>query len=193
MRKSPGAWPKELVAIALSEFPFARSSEHGPAHWARVRHHGVALARHYGVNPLVPSLFALFHDCRRDNEFEDPEHGARAEDLVLDLARRGRLDCLSRSERQALGLACREHSDGLIDAPRLVQVCWDADRLDLGRVGIRPRPERLCTEAARASGRLEAAWRWSRGGALPALDAEPEEDAAWFPAEPAPVRRPRWG
>ena len=27
---------------------------------------------------------------------------------------------------------------------------WDADRLDLGRVGIRPAPKRLCTDAARA-------------------------------------------
>jgi uncharacterized protein len=30
-----------------------------------------------------------------------------------------------------------------------VQACWDADRLDLGRVGIAPAPERLCTAAAR--------------------------------------------
>jgi uncharacterized protein len=30
-----------------------------------------------------------------------------------------------------------------------VQTCWDADRLDLGRVGIIPRPDRLCTEEAR--------------------------------------------
>jgi uncharacterized protein len=30
-----------------------------------------------------------------------------------------------------------------------MQVCWDADRLDLGRVGIIPKPDRLCTNAAR--------------------------------------------
>ncbi len=30
-----------------------------------------------------------------------------------------------------------------------LQACWDADRLDLGRVGITPKPHRLCTEAAR--------------------------------------------
>jgi uncharacterized protein len=27
--------------------------------------------------------------------------------------------------------------------------CWDADRLDLGRVGIQPKPELLCTDTAR--------------------------------------------
>jgi uncharacterized protein len=30
-----------------------------------------------------------------------------------------------------------------------LQACWDADRLDVGRVGIAPKPHRLCTEAAR--------------------------------------------
>ena len=30
-----------------------------------------------------------------------------------------------------------------------VQTCWDADRLDLGRVGVYPEPARLCTDAAR--------------------------------------------
>ena len=30
-----------------------------------------------------------------------------------------------------------------------MQVCWDADRLDLGRVGYMPHPSRLCTPAAR--------------------------------------------
>ena len=29
-----------------------------------------------------------------------------------------------------------------------VLTCWDADRLDLGRVGITPRAEKLCTSAA---------------------------------------------
>ncbi len=27
--------------------------------------------------------------------------------------------------------------------------CWDADRLDLGRVGITPRRKKLCTEGAK--------------------------------------------
>jgi hypothetical protein len=36
-----------------------------------------------------------------------------------------------------------------------VQVCWDADRLDLLRVGIRPNARYLCTEAARLPETLE--------------------------------------
>jgi uncharacterized protein len=30
-----------------------------------------------------------------------------------------------------------------------IQTCWDADRLDLGRVGVFPDAARLCTGAAR--------------------------------------------
>ncbi len=29
------------------------------------------------------------------------------------------------------------------------KTCWDADRLDLPRVGIIPKKDRLCTEAAK--------------------------------------------
>jgi uncharacterized protein len=38
-------------------------------------------------------------------------------------------------------------------APVTVQACWDADRLDLWRVGVTPDPLRLATQIAR-SGRL---------------------------------------
>ena len=55
-----------------------------------------------------------------------------------------------------LTYAVRHHSDGLIEADVTVQTCWDADRLDLGRVGIVPRPDRLCTAHARDPVLLEA-------------------------------------
>ena len=42
-----------------------------------------------------------------------------------------------------------------------IQICWDADRLDLGRVGITPHPSRLCTAAAK---RLETI-TWADGRA----------------------------
>jgi uncharacterized protein len=42
-----------------------------------------------------------------------------------------------------------------------IQTCWDADRLDLGRVGVTPHPSRLCTEVARRPEILE--WADGRG------------------------------
>ena len=35
--------------------------------------------------------------------------------------------------------ACRYHSVGRLDRDVTIQTCWDADRLDLGRVGITPK------------------------------------------------------
>ena len=43
-----------------------------------------------------------------------------------------------------LHYACVHHTDGLTEGDVSVQACWDADRLDWGRVGIRPAPLRLC-------------------------------------------------
>jgi uncharacterized protein len=39
---------------------------------------------------------------------------------------------------------------GHLEGDATLQACWDADRLDLGRVGITPSPRRLCTDAARS-------------------------------------------
>ena len=58
--------------------------------------------------------------------------------------------------------ACQYHSDGLTEADTTVQTCWDADRLDLGRVGIKPNPSRLCTIAASDPAFLRAAYDRSR-------------------------------
>ena len=52
------------------------------------------------------------------------------------------------------------HSDGRLDADVTIMTCWDADRLDLYRVGTRPIPERLCTEPARQPEVIE--WAVSR-------------------------------
>ena len=43
-----------------------------------------------------------------------------------------------------------------------IQVCWDADRLDLGRVGIRPSYHKLCTATAKSPFVMEAAFKRSQ-------------------------------
>ena len=51
--------------------------------------------------------------------------------------------------------ALKYHSDGYTEADITVQVCRDADRLELGRVGIKPAPHRLCTASAKSVDVLE--------------------------------------
>ncbi|HEY5635476.1 MAG TPA: hypothetical protein VIS77_01130 [Burkholderiales bacterium] len=86
----------------------------------------------------------------------------RAAESITELAED--LQVLSRAERDALNYACTHHSDGLQEAEVTVQVCWDADRLDLGRVGQVPDPDRLCAPAARDASLIDWAYKQSRRG-----------------------------
>jgi uncharacterized protein len=120
------------------------------------------LAPETGANPRVVELFAYLHDSRRLDEYEDPGHGARAVEYLA--GPRDHYFQVTDSELELLAHACELHSDGLMDGDATVRTCWDADRLDLGRVGIRPQPRYLCTEAARDPQVLEWAYRRSRQG-----------------------------
>ena len=117
-------------------------------HWARVRENGLRVAEATGADAEVVQLFALFHDARRLNEGHDPGHGQRGGDFARTL--RGTLVRLDDARFDLLYEACRLHTDGLTDADATLQACWDADRLDLGRVDVTPDPRRLCTAAARS-------------------------------------------
>jgi uncharacterized protein len=44
--------------------------------------------------------------------------------------------------------ACVAHTNGSVEGDITVRTCWDADRLDLGRVGFVIDPQRLGTQAA---------------------------------------------
>ena len=130
---------------------------HGAPHWARVYQNGLRLADATGANARVVALFAFFHDSCRLDDRVDPGHGARAARFVRAVA--GREFNLSASELELLVLACEQHSEGRVQGDVTVLTCWDADRLDLGRVGQRPDPRRLCTAAARDPGLIEWACR----------------------------------
>ncbi len=108
---------------------------------------GLRLAELTGADVAVVQLFAVFHDARRVNEGHDPGHGTRGALLARQL--RGELFQLDDHAFALLDYACRYHTDGRTDGDVTVQTCWDADRLDLGRVGMRPHPQYLCTEAAK--------------------------------------------
>lgn len=121
---------------------------HGLEHWKRVGQNGLALADETeGADAEVVLLFALFHDSMRLNDGYDPDHGRRGSGLARELAH---LLPLEQRRLDLLAAACDDHADGLVCADPTVGACWDADRLDLPRVGIRSDPELLSTGAARA-------------------------------------------
>lgn len=136
-----------IMRVILAEYALPVRGDHGVVHWARVMENGLRVAERTGADLEVVRLFALFHDSRRINEYRDDDHGLRGGEFAHSL--RGSLVQLDDARFELLFEACRLHTDGHTDGDETLQACWDADRLDLGRVGIMPRPNRLCTDAAR--------------------------------------------
>jgi uncharacterized protein len=136
-----------LLAAILSGYALPPLGLHGLPHWARVLENGLRLAPATGADPRVVLLFALLHDARRVGEGRDPAHGARSAALARSLGAQ-RLG-LGPAGAERLRQACAFHSEGGISPDPHIQTCWDADRLDLPRCGIRIDPDRLGTAAAR--------------------------------------------
>ena len=132
---------------------------HGVSHWNRVRENGLRIARHTGANKQIVELFALLHDCCREDDRSDLGHGERAADFAHAL--RGGLLHLPDAEFDLLFEAIRDHEHGYTRSDITVMACWDADRLDLGRVRRRPLPQFLCTEFAKKPATIEWAYRRS--------------------------------
>lgn len=149
---------QKLVSLIRGQFSLDWAGIHGAGHWARVRDNGLRIAELTGAKPKVIELFAFLHDSKRLNDGHDPDHGARAALFAETLA--GSAFELEADDLELLLAACRGHSDGLTTGDITVLTCWDADRLDLGRVGIRPDPDRLCTAAARDPEMIE--WAYGR-------------------------------
>ena len=104
--------------------------------------------------------FCLLYDTQRRNEDRDPEYGSTNAEYAQ--AIRWTLFELNEEEMELFDEALRYHSDGYVEADITIQVCWDADRLDLGRVGIRPSYHKLCTATAKSPFVMEAAYKRSQ-------------------------------
>jgi uncharacterized protein len=144
-----------LVATVLERSTGKDSSLHGESHWQRVAAAGLELLPEMlGADPALVFLFALFHDSMRLNDNYDPMHGPRGAALAKEL--RGETFEIEDAEMELLGFACDEHTNGDVGSDPTVGMCWDADRLNLWRVGRRPDPRLLSTQAAKSEERI--AW-----------------------------------
>ena len=107
---------------------------HGTSHWDRVERNGLYLCRFVPADATVVRLFSLLHDCQRRNDHIDPEHGPRAVAYVEALGREAL--GIDAAQWVLLERAMRFHTNGTDPDDITVSVCWDADRLDIGRVGM---------------------------------------------------------
>ena len=139
---------KDLIRFLRQHFQLDWGAIHGANHWIRVRFNALLIARDTGADTEVLELFAFLHDAERQHDGVDREHGERAAALAEQL--NGEYYSLSQQRLGWLMLAIERHSMGDIHsdfsghANRTITTCWDADRLDLGRVGIKPLVNKLC-------------------------------------------------
>jgi uncharacterized protein len=156
----------DLIRRILQDYQLEWHGLHGPMHWARVMQIGRRLAGTEHARRDVVELFAVFHDSRRCGEGPDVDHGLRGSAYAQEL--RGTLFDLDAQGMDLLIEACRDHTDGRSMADVTVGVCWDSDRLDLGRAGIEPLASRLCTQSARSEQML----RWAHKRSLDAVEPD---------------------
>lgn len=137
-----------LLARVLDDRLHKASSIHGPDHWRRVAEGGLLIcAQTPAADPLLVFLFALFHDCQRENDGGDHDHGPRAAAYLRTLS--ANLLRLEPTRIEILAEACHDHTRGKTHPDLTIGACWDADRLDLWRAGIQPHPRFFTTETAR--------------------------------------------
>lgn len=143
---------KELVAKVISEAKLANSSIHGVSHWQTVERNGTYLCQFNSADIQVVQLFALFHDSKREDDHRDLEHGPRAEEYLRTIAE---LVPLNTAQFEDLCIACRTHTVGKVTKNITIGTCWDSDRLDIGRVGIKPHEKFLINPEAKRIAREE--------------------------------------
>ena len=124
---------------------------HGMEHWKRVERNGLLLATE-DVNVNVVRLFAYLHDHKRLSDGWDLEHGPRAAEN-MDNLRRTLLEGLTDEEFGMLRRACMEHTITERTGVPTIDACFDADRMDLPRVGYMPDPDRMASALGAAYAR----------------------------------------
>ena len=134
---------------ALMEHAFEsrlyESEVHGIEHWHQVEYNGLLLAKKTGADIDVVRLFAIFHDSKRLDDAYDREHGARGAEFAK-LCREEKRFELDDKRFDLLYRACEQHTITQNTGDVTIDTCFDADRLDLGRVGIPLDPKKMATE-----------------------------------------------
>jgi hypothetical protein len=129
---------RAVAVLVLSDAPSSPHARLPAAGQPRAATHAaVDLDAEYPLQTLRP---AQRHMGQRHNDNHDPQHGSRAADFATRLRHDGVIRELSDPEFEHLCDAMRLHSDRHTTGEPAILACWDADRLDLGRVGIEPDP-----------------------------------------------------
>ncbi|MCU0308467.1 MAG: hypothetical protein MUE51_12005 [Thermoleophilia bacterium] len=151
----PGGLGAVVAGLLACAGPSIDSRLHGEAHWRRVAVAGLGQAEaRPDADALAVLCFALLHDACRWDDGHDPGHGPRAALLCREVV--PAVAGITGARLEVLCRAIHDHTAGGVSDDATVACCWDADRLNLWRVGIRPRPDLLSGAWARDPERI--AW-----------------------------------
>lgn len=120
---------------------------HGTHHWINVAQIAGAIAHQENSDVLGAQAFGLLHDCCRENDNHDPQHGPRAAQWIRSHKEIKRI--LGRERAAAVALACEIHTLRITTKDPFCGACLDADRITLHRVGITPNPFLFSTETGK--------------------------------------------
>ncbi len=144
---TPAKDPAEVLDRVLARSTNTSSALHGPPHWRAVAVAGKKIVEETPeADPIIVLLFAILHDSMRLHDGADTWHGWRAGKLASELLAGEAL--LSVEDLETLVYALEHHDEGEVSDDPTVGACWDADRLNLWRIGVRPDPAFLSTAAA---------------------------------------------
>ena len=134
----------ELREYCINRWPKELGTTHGVGHWDRVAKFGRMLYQE-GADMNVVLAFAYLHDSERKDNGGDIEHGKRASKLI-DTIRKTLLKELTDKQIEQLKRACELHTIEHKTGDITIDTCFDADRMDLLRVGIMPSADRMATK-----------------------------------------------
>src|SRR5947209_3914139 len=145
--------PEPLATVAETfGAPGLTLRDHGPHHWKCVALTGLEIALlEPSIDLHVLHVFAQLHDSQRLNEYTDPEHGPRAAEIAAKAIDGGGVAGFASGDERTDKLieAIRDHTTARYSDDVTVGACWDADRLNLWRVGTVPDVAFTSTPAAR--------------------------------------------
>lgn len=144
-----GEQNKKVEELVYAQFKLDINGVHGIKHWKRVQIIGRYLAKSTKADIEIVDLFAYLHDSKREDDYDDIHHGKRASIFAQELYNR-RVITIREDQLKQLQFACEHHTNSTIKSKDItIQTCWDADRLDLWRLGIKPDPHFLNTDFAK--------------------------------------------
>ena len=119
---------------------------HGITHWQHVEAFGLMMAEQCpAADKEVIRWFAYLHDSMRGSDSTEISHGAAAAKFIRKI-RNTFLKDLTDEQIRILKLACKSHNVRRRTGDLTADICLDADRLDLPRVGIKPEPRKMASK-----------------------------------------------